>query len=199
MPIEETWLAEDVIRCLKSLPSRGLAIDVGANAGEWTAELVKAFDRVLSCEPDPRMPAAELENVTAYRGVLSDVCGDVPFYLRPDAGQNSLLQEHPIGAGGCAEAPVVATITVKSSTLDALCPEGADFVKIDVEGAEVAVLRGCGGGEAWARTVFVVECHATRLGVAEELWRLGKTLKLIRHPCSGAHPGHCWIIAEPTN
>jgi FkbM family methyltransferase len=197
MPIEERWLSHAVIRCLDSLESRRLAVDVGANVGDWTVELAKVFERVISFEPDSRLSLPELDNVTLHRGVVSDTCGKLSLYLRPDPGQNSLLVEHPIGGGGGAPAPVMDVITVPAITLDEACPDGADFVKIDVEGAEVAVLRGCERRESWERTVFVVECHDTRRGVAEELWRLGKTLQLIRHPDTTAHREHCWIIAEP--
>jgi hypothetical protein len=73
-----------------------------------------------------------------------------------------------------------------------LFPEGADFIKIDTEGFEVNVLRGCQTN--WGRTFFIVECHDNYDQVHNELQRLGKSIKKINHPIPGAHPGHCWAL-----
>jgi FkbM family methyltransferase len=198
VPIEEYWLADAVEKGLGKIARRELAIDVGANRGDWSSELSKGFTKVIAFEPDRRIAVEipSLPNVEVRNQAVCDSVGSVALYLRPDSGQNSLLSVHPIGAGGQSPAPVVDTIQVACTTLGAVSPDGADFVKIDVEGAEASVLRGC-LGSAWARTVFVVECHDTRGEVVEELWRLGKRVRLIRHPSSSAHPGHCWLIGEP--
>jgi FkbM family methyltransferase len=199
MPIEEFWLANSATRAVAAMGRRGLAIDVGANKGEWTLELAAAFNKVIAFEPDSRVrdgialpPNCDLrsEAVCEYPGVAR-------FYLRPDAGQNSLLEDHPIGAGGQSAAPVIESVDVPTTSLDLAAPDGADFVKIDVEGAEVLVLRGCKNLQGWSRTFFIVECHNTRPAVAEELWRLGKRVSLVRHIYASAHPGHCWLIGEP--
>jgi hypothetical protein len=80
--------------------------------------------------------------------------------------------------------------------MDDLFPDGVDFVKMDIEGGEVAALRGCKKAESWARTAFVVECHDTFAEVREELERLGKSVERIPHPNQYAHPGHCWAVAK---
>lgn len=197
--LDEQWLIAPTGRAIAMLARHELAIDVGANAGNWTAELAKTFTRVVAYEPDIRAInlIPEIENVTVVEAAVSSRDGEARLYLRPDAGQNSLLYDHPIGAGGQSDAPSVAAVTVASVTLDSRHPDGADFVKIDVEGAEQDVLAGCSSGGRWARTVFVVECHNTRQAVAEELWRLGKRIELHRHPDPTAHPGHCWLIGRP--
>jgi FkbM family methyltransferase len=199
LAIEEYWLVDAVGGGVATLRRRELAIDVGANVGEWTAELARIFTRVVSYEPDSRarVRITESDNVTVVPAAVSSRDGQATFFLRPDAGQNSLLEEHPIGAGSQAPAPVTATIEVKTVSLDASHPDGADLVKIDVEGAECDVLRGCSNNGRWGRTLFIVECHNTRPDVAEQLWRLGKRVELHRHPCVTAHPGHCWLIGRP--
>lgn len=199
MPIEEYWLSDALAKGIEGIARRELAIDVGANRGDWTAELSGSFTKVIAFEPDRRVSSEipRLSNVEVRPQAVCDSCGRVSLHLRPDAGQNSLLREHPIGAGGQSPAPVVDTVQVSCTTLDEAAPEGADLVKIDVEGAEAAVLRGCLANGNWARTVFVVECHDTRAAVAEELWRLGKRIRLIRHVSPSAHPGHCWLVGEP--
>jgi len=197
--MQEQWLVLPTGRAMAMLARHQLAIDVGANVGDWTFELAKTFTNVVAYEPDQRAidKIPKIENATIVRAAVSSRDGESAFYLRPDAAQNSLLEEHPVGAGGQAPAPVESTSLVRTVTLDSQYPDGADFVKIDVEGAEQAVLLGCSGDGRWSRTVFVVECHDTRHDVVEELWRLGKRVELHRHPDPKAHPGHCWLIARP--
>jgi hypothetical protein len=94
-----------------------------------------------------------------------------------------------------APVPVVNVVEVPCITLDSLLPKGANFIKIDIEGAEVAAIRGCQDLPRWKGTVFLVECHDTFSGVEQELARLGKRVIRIPHPLH-AHPGHCWAIGE---
>lgn len=197
--MQEQWLVMPTGRAMAMLARHQLAIDVGANVGDWTVELAKTFTKVVAYEPDPRAIAAipAIENAVIVAAAVASRDGESAFYLRPDAAQNSLLEEHPVGAGGQAPAPIESTSLVRTVTLDSQHPDGADFVKIDVEGAEQAVLAGCSADGRWSRTVFVVECHDTRHAVAEELWRLSKRVELHRHPAPTAHPGHCWLIARP--
>lgn len=192
--IEEHWLEQYVTSC----KSKRVAIDVGANRGEWTSFLAMHFDHVAALEPDPRASAEipQLPNVSLIEAAVGASTARIAtLHLRESPDQNSLLEQHPIGAGGGAPAPAVDTRDVKLVTLDSRFPHGADLVKIDVEGTEVDVLRGCTTRSSWERTRFIVECHDTYPAVEAELVRLGKTVTLIPHPYH-AHPGHCWAIGE---
>lgn len=192
----EGWLSEIVTRSLPK--SRALAADVGANRGEWSQALAEEFQSVIAVEPDERANASIVETprVAVAPYAVAEKTGTADFYLRPSPDQNSLLEQHPIGAGGGAEAPVVESVTVAVVSMDDLFPEGCDFVKMDIEGGEVAALRGCLKTENWSRTVFVVECHDTFAEVASELQRLGKSVERVPHPFPGHH-GHCWAVGKP--
>jgi FkbM family methyltransferase len=195
----EHWLKAPVESAIDSLTDLHVAVDVGANSGSWTLPLSKLFDRVVAIEPDDRVspvPDGGIENVELLRVAVSDEDGKAQFYLRPGTGQNSLLEVHPIGGESMSDAPVVKAVEVDCVTLDSVLPNGADFVKLDIEGAEAAALRGCADESLWERTVFVVECHDTLVDVTEELVRLGKTVTVIPHPYH-SHPGHCWAIGRP--
>lgn len=182
-----------------SLSTRGLALDIGANKGDWSRELASHFDRVIAVEPDKRNQLDVPDNVETVWGAAWNECGEAVLYKRPSPDQNSLLLSHPIGAGACEEAPVVEKETVPCYTLDAIAADGADFVKIDIEGAEPEVLAACSNDRGqWARTVFVVECHDTFAEVSLHLMRLGKSVTRIPHPSPTAHRGHCWAIGLPT-
>ena len=191
----EQWLLHSLIGV-----ARGHAVDIGANVGSWTHLLADEFSSVTAVEADRRayevLSAGLPGNAVAIHGAACSVDGDVLFYSRPSCEQSSLLEVHPIGAAGCADAPVRDVVTVRGFTLDSLRPEGADFIKIDIEGAEVDVLSVASSG-VWSRATLLVECHATFNDVVKELMRLGKDVERVPHPHADAHPDHCWAIGRP--
>lgn len=192
--IEQGWLRGFVDEAAAKAEKRETAVDVGSNVGVWADDLATRFETVIAIEPDERAFSmmGSLPNVKLHKAAASDNDGTTTLFMRPMATQNSTLEVHPISGD-----PVVLKKTVKSVTLDTLCPKGADFVKIDVEGAEVAVLRGCSADGRWDRTFFIVECHDKYEEVEAELIRLKKQVERIPHPSTGAHPGHCWAAARP--
>jgi FkbM family methyltransferase len=193
----EKWLVHSLAGV-----ARGHAVDIGANVGSWTHLLAGEFSSVTAVEADGRayevLSAGLPGNAVAIYGAACSVNGDVLLYSRPSSEQSSLLEVHPIGAAGCAHAPVRDVVTVHGFTLDALCPHGADFIKIDIEGAEVDVLAVASAG-VWSRATFLVECHATFDQVVKELMRLGKDVERVPHPHSDAHPDHCWAVGRPAD
>lgn len=199
MPIEETWLIDAVGQAIAGLVERQLALDIGANRGDWACELALAFAKVIAVEPDDRNPLVQkaADGVEVVTAAAWKVDGFVTLYMRPSPDQNSLLETHPIGAGACAPAPAIEERLVPCRTLDSIAPGGADFVKIDVEGVEADILSACSRDGNWSRTVFVVECHNTYDAVEAELTSLGKSVRRVPHPSGTAHPGHCWAIGTP--
>jgi FkbM family methyltransferase len=193
----EYWLTEPVMSGIEKLESKSLAVDVGANVGTWAVPLCDLFAEVLAFEPDDRnlSQIPRVENLTIVKAAVSDISGQTPFYVRSSSGHNSILPTHPIGGEGMAPVSVIQELQVPCFTLDDTCHQGADFVKIDIEGGEVLALQGCVDVLKWARTMFVVECHDTFSDVERELARLGKRVTRIPHPLV-AHPGHCWAIGE---
>lgn len=190
----EPWL----LHSLNGVP-REYAVDVGANVGSWTRLLAAEFKLVTAVEADERayatLTASLPSNAIALHRAVCDRVAEMTLYRRPSAEQSSLLEIHPIGAGGGGDAPVVDVTTVRGVTLDSICPIGADFVKIDVEGAEVAVLAAA-TKSIWTKATFLVECHDTFAAVTRCLELLGKAVERVPHPYQ-SHPGHCWAIGRP--
>ena len=124
-------------------------VDVGANVGAVTllmAKLVGSGGRVHAVEPGPplverlrvnlALNPAVAHRVTVHQIGLSDAPGTLTW--RPDQSNigNAVLQSNSCPGG----------VTVPVTTLDSLAaswaPGRVDFIKIDVEGMELEVLRG---------------------------------------------------------
>lgn len=119
--------------------------DVGAHAGFFAilaARLVGSSGRVDAFEPLPdnrRRLARAIElngvtNVNVHACAVSDRGGEATLYGSSASVTWSLVDE-----GGASEAVTVATETLDSLARSLPPP---DVLKIDVEGSEVAVLRG---------------------------------------------------------
>lgn len=115
------------------------AFDIGANVGWYTRVLGSEGARVLAFEPNSKVfPFAQLNaralpNVGVLKVAIGEESGTVTFYEAPSSDLSS------------ASRPVGAPIETKIITLDEFTKTAAiapEFVKCDVEGGEMQVLRG---------------------------------------------------------
>ena len=207
MTDEEDFLKEFRLSALDG--GRDIAIDIGANAGDWTRWMAFEFGHVLACEPDPRAFAYMQSmgvpvNATILPLAVGREVAVETFFLREDIRQSSLQKEHPIGGADQKPVTSIAEEPVGVATLDFLVDfcamlhpgESIDLIKIDVEGSEVDVLAGVSQWrERFATARWIIEVHDTAEGVGKELERLGYSdIRIMRHPYQGAHPGHLWIF-----
>jgi len=119
-------------------------IDVGANVGYYTrmaSLLVGDAGRVLAFEPMPtalrllRNNTTDLPNVTVEDKALSDHEGKEEFYVRDHGDTSSLVRDQ-------ISFSVRVSVTTLDRKLSLASLERVDFIKIDVEGSELDVLRG---------------------------------------------------------
>jgi FkbM family methyltransferase len=121
------------------------AIDVGANVGAVLESIVRLAPsgRHIAYEPIPELAeqlATRFPSVDVRRAALSDVAGTTEFahVLNAPAYSGLKQRELPPGSGE------VRQIQVRTERLDDVVEDGyvPTLVKIDVEGAELSVMRG---------------------------------------------------------
>lgn len=137
-------------RMKANLPAAQVIFDVGANVGEWS---INAADRwplasIHAFEPSAST-FATLEaattglRVTCVKQALSDQSGRVELHEVPGLPGLSSLHARDLSTHGMK---MTASEDVTAVTLDEYCTEhgvtAIDIVKLDVEGHELAVLRG---------------------------------------------------------
>ena len=136
-------------------------IDVGANRGHFLRQFVELAPNGThyAFEPIPELARAlraDFPSVEVFNCALSNESGEAGFYyLREDDSWSGLRpQRYPVAAG-----PVVIEVAVErlDEVIDAEVQ--VDFIKIDVEGAELEVLQGSESTIKRCRPVILFE-HA---------------------------------------
>jgi FkbM family methyltransferase len=159
-----------------------VVFDIGANAGYYTllaSVLVGPHGRVFAFEPVTQnlhnicghLRLNGTSNVTLIEAAVAEYAGDARF----DSGAN--LSTGHLAVDGC--------MTVKAVKLDDMVRRGEalppDCLKIDVEGAELQVLRGAQSLLADRHPIIFLATHSQELHreCCELLGCLGYTLKAI--------------------
>ncbi len=144
-----------------------VVFDVGANAGYYTilaSRLAGPEGRVVAFEPLERNLAYlrrhvemnQADNVTVLASACSDVSGTATFEIGENIAMGRLSDVAPSGA----------SVTVPTVTLDEIAERlelVPDVIKIDVEGAEMAVLRGAAGIFERGKPTVFLSTHSDEL------------------------------------
>jgi len=145
------------------LISGNIAIDVGANIGSYTLRLARNFRQVLAFEPNPQVSsilrmnvaANKFHNVTVNQIALSEAEGMLPIHIDPKhEGHGSL---NPLRYGVSYDEVIPVVVRRMDDYYNPL--ERVDFVKIDVEGLELQVLKGGIETISVWRPLLAVEIH----------------------------------------
>lgn len=151
-----------------------LAFDVGANAGDWTAEVLSQTGgkcEVACVEADAknaefvRKRFATAGNVHIFNVAASDSEGTA--FFQSGVGELS-------GVGHLASAAGSGTVEVVTTTLEKLAEKypgrELDLVKVDIEGAEMSMLAGAKSLFAGKRIgVMQLEYNATWLAFGTQM------------------------------
>lgn len=174
--LQGSWEPEETAFLRATVKAGQTVLDIGANVGWYSlvaAECVGEHGRVHAFEPRPET-ARMLRRTIADNGLdgriavwevaLDDRPGERRLVWNPvDANPGHSWLAAAGSAQESAGAPL-ASATVNSGALDALLPElRADFVKIDVEGAEPRVIAGAAGFLARCRPTILSELFPAQL------------------------------------
>lgn len=142
------------------LPECDFAIDIGANIGyfsQYFCHLMNDSKKLIVFEPEPKNLSYLKKNISCYKSIrlvekaVSNENGKASFYVDSLTGQNSsLLSDYKVFDKVVENSGVKATktkIEVDTITLDSFMEqeypnEKIDFIKMDIEGAELFALQG---------------------------------------------------------
>lgn len=135
---------EKELRYLKHYVAPGRqSIDVGANWGSYTYFLSKYSSYVIAFEPNPEpckfLEKAVPDNVAVYQYACSDSDEEIllgyPVIDKQKIDGRGTIEKHQWDEN-------YSTISIKCCKLDEYIERNIGFIKIDVEGHELNVIRG---------------------------------------------------------
>lgn len=174
----QVWFLEDDLALLPRLvPTGAVCVDVGANRGAYTvacALLAGPTGRVVGLEPQPGplrtaralKAALRLDHVELHEVAVSDEPGHLSLVVPtrfglPVYGRAFLADAPQLSADDLADFHAHRRRDVQVTTLDAVVDdldlERLDFLKADVEGAELRMLRGATAAVERHRPVVLLE------------------------------------------
>jgi FkbM family methyltransferase len=141
-----SWNLDEYRAFRRALAPGAVALDIGASVGSYAllfGQWVRPHGRVYAFEPAPAIRAA-LEQHIALNG-LADVVVPVADAISDRVGRAAFLTPGLHGISRLATGRESTQTTVATITIDEFCERERvrpDLIKIDVEGDELAVLRG---------------------------------------------------------
>jgi FkbM family methyltransferase len=149
------------MRFMGLLPPGRLAVDVGAHIGMCTLPLCERFDLVVAFEPNRGAAQRLLRVAPSNAVVLTAAGGDAPgiqtLYSPVEHTREVAALSSLVATAGDTSSRVGSPTLVL--TLDGLGLGHVDFVKIDVEGHELAVLEGARETLARSMPVLLLEAE----------------------------------------
>ncbi|MEX3015243.1 FkbM family methyltransferase [Gymnodinialimonas hymeniacidonis] len=163
---------EELALTAKYLPDGGTFVDIGANVGNHSlyAGLFCGAGRIIPFEPNPLAYRLLVLNIV-MNGLSEKVVFDHIGVGASDLDSDGFgMTEREFNLGAARMVPGQGDIqTVRPD--DVLRDESPDFIKIDVEGMEMSVLRGLQKTIRRCRPVLLVECDRANIHDFAD-WRL---------------------------
>ena len=201
------YIHEDDFHALKlfKLPAKPLCVDIGANRGQSVTSIKTVLPQatIIAFEPNPvtfaslNSVAARRSGVTAVNMAMGLSDGTLQMWIPRWRG----VKFDQLASGSLPDATTLAEeirgygfplisakeiefdcVNVRETSLDALSLN-PDFVKIDVEGGELAVLRGARATLSSAPPLLMIE-RGCRLEITELLADFGYTRRVYMHATS---------------
>jgi FkbM family methyltransferase len=144
-------------------PRGGTYLDVGVWYGPWARRMGKYADRVVAIEPNPELAALLRRThpaVTIVQAAASDGEGEAELFLPGGGAALAGVASLDPAAPALTRLPGGRRETVRRITVDGLGLADVRLIKIDVEGHELAALRGAAATVRRDRPVLLVELEA---------------------------------------
>jgi len=130
---------------------RRTALDIGANVGLWSRDLVDNFAKVVAFEPVAVFRECLEKNVTGANFFIS------PLALGDHDTQATMIITEGNSGHSHLDPATLGTGDVQVVKLDNLNMEDVDYIKIDCEGYEYRVLQGAEQTVKRCRPIMVIE------------------------------------------
>tara|TARA_X000000368_G_scaffold62685_1_gene44356 strand:+ start:280 stop:951 length:672 start_codon:yes stop_codon:yes gene_type:complete len=141
-------------RAISYVENWGFAIDIGANIGLWSKDLSSYFDRLVCFEPNPYCEDYLKKNINLEKSKINSCAlgekNEIKnLFIHPlNSGASSFVNKTKIGFqkdsgaiyGEFPKETLQKNVEVKK--LDDFNYNNIDFIKIDVQGYELSVLKG---------------------------------------------------------
>ena len=168
-------------------PNQGTALDIGANRGLYAFELAKLYDRVIAFEPNveitQELSSFRSSKISIIHSGLSDTCGRSELHV--PVGKNGVLYDGwaSLNTSNLPNCETTNGIAIPITTLDSLGIADVRFIKIDVEGHEVEVVRGGFDTLRRDRPTILAEVRPANLQAFSQVMH---EVGLVQHTGSGA-------------
>ncbi len=128
------WRARDC--AVNACNQRRICIDIGANVGLWSVDLVNSFDRVVAFEPVQEFIECFRKNVKKSNYFIYECAlGKEESYINMNVVEGNTGHSH-------IDAKSYGKGKIPLKTLDSFNFNDIDMIKIDVEGFEEEILFG---------------------------------------------------------
>lgn len=197
-----TYQIRKLDRAMTLVPAdrRRVAVDIGAHVGLWSMWLVKYFQLVEAFEPVPLHAELFRKNVhgsyTLHEFALGEQPGtmDIEVPYEQTAGAHAALgRPHPGAKYVRHQTWWYKVPSVSVRRLDDLALNDVDFLKIDVEGWELPIMRGAESTLLRCKPVLVVEQKGNELPYGHEKDAAGRYLESLGFECVEVMSGD-WIM-----
>jgi FkbM family methyltransferase len=147
--------------------TNAIFIDVGAHIGRYSLILAKMFPnaKIIAVEPDPEgyqalirgIEANKTKNIIAFNIALSDFDGIANLYRKRGTAISSLVERE--------NSFNMVKVSVKrlDTIVEELKVNEVDIIKIDVEGAELHVVRGALNTITKYKPILIIEIREGNL------------------------------------